>query len=273
MARELGDVLHYFIPEDEAAPPPEPVRVPAASPLAVVAIPVGETDVVRAAFAWNLAVEMARRGAAATLIAPRGEASEPLWPQPGRGPLGTEFVATEVRDLSALASNALEVATSRGAESRAGGMVLVQVPPDWIARATDGDPLLRWTLLFSAPESRELEETRALARRLLLTAPGARVGVTIHGVSSIDEAHRAFDALVSALEPELRPGLVSYGLLLDDLDVYRAIVNRRPIGVIHPQSRAARALADVARLLLTDAAVPAVVNARDEAAGRKRADG
>jgi MinD-like ATPase involved in chromosome partitioning or flagellar assembly len=99
------------------------------------------------------------------------------------------------------------------------------------------------------------------------------VGVTIHGVRSIDEARDAFHALVSALEPELRERLVSYGLLLDDLDVYRAIVNRRPVGVIHPQSRAARALADVARLLLGDAAVPAVAEERREAAGRGRSDG
>jgi hypothetical protein len=98
------------------------------------------------------------------------------------------------------------------------------------------------------------------------------VGVTIHGVRSIDEARGAFYALVSALEPELRERLVSYGLLLDDLDVYRAIVNRRPVGVIHPQSRAARALADVARLLLSDAAVPAVDEERREAAGRGRSD-
>ena len=74
--------------------------------------------------------------------------------------------------------------------------------------------------------------------------------MTIHAVRSIDQARAAFDALVSALEPELRDRLVSYGLLLDDLDIYRAIVNRRPVGIIHPQSRAARALADVARLLL-----------------------
>jgi hypothetical protein len=266
-------VLHYFIPEEEAAPPPEPVRVPGASPLAIVAIPVGESDVVRAAFVWNLTVEMARLGAAATLVAPRDEANESLWPQAGRGPMGTEFVPTQVRDLSTLASTALEVATSRGAECRSGGMVLVQVPPSWLARAVGGDPLLRFTLLFSAPEPRELEETRALARRLFLEAPGAQVGVTIHGVSSIDEARQAFDALVSSLEPELRPGLVSYGLLLDDLDVYRAIVNRRPVGVIRPQSRAARALADVAQLLLTDAAVPAVAEPGREAAERRRADG
>ena len=88
-------------------------------------------------------------------------------------------------------------------------MVLVQVPPGWLDKATDGDPLLRWTLpLFSAPEAGELQETFALARRLLFAVPGVRVGVTIHGVRSIDEARRAFDSLVSALEPELRERLI-----------------------------------------------------------------
>lgn len=253
MARELGDVLHYFIPEGEAAPLPEPRSGPGASPLAIVAVPVGDSDVVRAAFVWNLAVEMARLGAAVTVIAPGDEASESLWPPPGRGPLGAELLPTFVQDLPALASRAVEVAKSRGAESRSGGMVLVQVPPGWLGKAADGDPLLRWTLLFSTPEPRELEETCELVRQLCFAAPGVRVGVTIHGVRGIEEARGAFDALVSALEPELREKLVSYGLLLDDLDVYRAIVNRRPVGVIHPQSRASRALADVARLLLGDA--------------------
>jgi hypothetical protein len=45
----------------------------------------------------------------------------------------------------------------------------------------------------------------------------------------------------------------SYGLLADDLHVYRAIAARRPIGLEHPQSRAARALGDVARMLWSDA--------------------
>jgi hypothetical protein len=142
-----------------------------------------------------------------------------------------------------------------------------------LGRAAEGDPLLRWTLLFSGTEPRELEKTLALARGLFSSAPGIRVGVTMHGVSSIEEARKGFDALAAAVEPALRPKLVSYGLLLDDLDVYRAVVNRRPIGVIHPQSRAARALADVARLLLGDAAVPAVADARRETGGQGRTDG
>jgi hypothetical protein len=270
VARELGDVLHYFIPDDEV---PQPQRELRGSPLALVAVPVVESDVVRAAFVWNLAVEMGRLGAAAAVIAPGDEARESLWPPPGRGPLGAEFVPSSVPDLHTLASRALEVATSRGAECRGGGMVLVQVPPSWLDEAMEGDPLLRWTLLFTAPEPRDLEETRALAERLLFAVPEAQVGVTIHGVRSIEEARRAFDALAAALEPGLRERLVSYGLLLDDLDIYRAIVNRRPIGVIRPQSRAARALGDVARLLLGDAGVAAVAEETRMATGRGRSDG
>jgi hypothetical protein len=115
VARELGDVLHYFIPDDDA-PAPEPPCEPGASPLAVVAVPVGASDVLRAAFVWNLAVEMARLGAAATVVAPGDAVSESLWPQPGRGPLGTEFVPTFARDLSSLATTTGELAISRGAE-------------------------------------------------------------------------------------------------------------------------------------------------------------
>ena len=76
MPTDLGDVLHYFIPEAETAIPEasavraaraaggasphgfsDPMR-PAALPL--IGVPIGEQDVVRAAFAWNLAVEIAR---------------------------------------------------------------------------------------------------------------------------------------------------------------------------------------------------------------------
>jgi hypothetical protein len=269
LARELGDVLHYFIPEDDVSPPPERLRQPDPTPLAVVAVPAGERDVVRTAFVWNLAVEIARLGAAATVVAPGDEASESLWPQPGRGPMGTEFVPSFARDLPDLAKAASELASSRGLESRSGGMVLVQVPPRWLDQAGSAERLLRRTLLFSSAEPRELAATRRLSRRLLPLMPEGQVGVTIHGVRSIDEAREAFDTLASALEPELQPRLVSYGLLLDDLDVYRAIVNRRPIGVIRPQSRAARALADVARLLLDDAGLlPSTVAAREPSTER-----
>jgi MinD-like ATPase involved in chromosome partitioning or flagellar assembly len=127
------------------------------------------------------------------------------------------------------------------------------VPPAWIDRAVEGRALLRWVLLFSSTDRMELLETYGIAKRVLGTSHEARLGVTIHGARRVAEAQRAFLHLSGVAARHLGRELASYGVLLDDLHIYRAIVSRRPIGLEHPQSRAARALRDVARLLLEDA--------------------
>jgi MinD-like ATPase involved in chromosome partitioning or flagellar assembly len=81
----------------------------------------------------------------------------------------------------------------------------------------------------------------------------ARVGVTIHGARRMGEAEAAFGRLARSTANHLGRELTSYGLLVDDLHVYRAIVDKRPIGLVHPQSPAARCLRDVAEMLLRDA--------------------
>ena len=141
----------------------------------------------------------------------------------------------------------------RAAEPGDGGVVLVCVPPQWLRASSDGASLLRWALLFATPDSRDLLETYALAKLLLRQRPDAQVGVTIHGVRRIAEAERAFQRLAGVAARHLGRAPRSYGLLVDDLHVYRAIVARRPIGLEHPQSPAAKALRDVARLVLNDA--------------------
>jgi hypothetical protein len=83
------------------------------------------------------------------------------------------------------------------------------------------------------------------------------VGVTLHGVATVAEARAAFERLAALAGPGLRGALSSYGVLLDDLDVYRGLAEGRAVGLARPQSLAARALADVARLLLGDAEAPA----------------
>lgn len=216
-------------------------------------MPIGERDVVRAAFAWNLVVEAARLGSSATLLAPDGRETAPLWPEVGHGPLGAEVLLTAATDLGSLSRAALDVAVSRAADAREGGLVVVRVPPAWLAEARVGHALLRWSLLFSSPERRDLLETYRMAKRVLRALPDASVGVTIHGVRRVAEAARAFQHVAGVSLRHLGRPLLSYGLLLDDLHVYRAIVSRRPIGLEHPQSRAARALQDVARMLLEDA--------------------
>jgi MinD-like ATPase involved in chromosome partitioning or flagellar assembly len=111
-------------------------------------------------------------------------------------------------------------------------------------------------LFFASPESQDLRDAYALAKHLLQSGRTTRIGLTIHGARRIGEAKDAFTRLAGTALRHLRHSVVSYGLLVDDLHVYRAIVARRPIGLEHPQSRAARALRDVARLLLDDARKP-----------------
>ncbi len=281
MPRDLRDVLDYLLPVSGGAKPgnansaagtPAPPSQPASevsrgperpAALPIVALPIGERDVVRAAFAWNLAVEVARLGGSGTLVAPLQAETSLLWPEPGRGPVGSELVATPATGLGDLYRAALDVAVARAADAPAGGIVLVRVPPRWLESPDDGRALLRWVLLFASLEPRDLIETYGMAKNLIKTygmakklvgaSDPCRVGVTVHGVRKLDEAEQAFDLLAGVAARHLKHRLVSYGLLLDDLHVYRAIVSRRPIGIEHPQSRAAKALRDVARLLLEDA--------------------
>jgi MinD-like ATPase involved in chromosome partitioning or flagellar assembly len=210
--------------------------------------------VVRAAYAWNLAVELARQGVSATLLAPDPAQAEAglLWPEAGRGPVGAEVVLSQARSLADLNRAALDIAVSRAADSPEGGVVLVSAPTAWFRGASDGRALLQWVLLFAAAESRDLMETYGLTKRILAANGNARVGITIHGVRCVGDARGAFQRLAGVAARHLDRSLTSYGLLVDDLHVYRAIVSRRPIGLEHPQSRAARALRDVARLLLAD---------------------
>ena len=265
MPRDLADVADYFLPRSGAGPrpapaagaplpaDPEPARATRPAALPIVAVPVGERDVVRSAFVWNLAVEVARLGASATLVAPAPAEPSPIWPEAGPGPVGAEVVLSPVQNLAQLHRAALDLAVARAADSSDGGIVLVRVPPAWLGRAADGRALLRWVLLFATTERVDLMESYGLAKRVLSASPDARVGVTIHGARRVVEAQAAFLHLAGVAGRHLGRELASYGLLVDDLHIYRAIVSQRPIGLEHPQSRAARALRDVARLLLEDA--------------------
>ena len=265
MPRDLADVLHYLLPEAEPkaarTPPvhagPTPARRPAALPL--VGVPIGERDVVRSALTWNLAVEVARLGARAVVVAPKSEGDEALLPVSGIGPVGVEVVHSDARGLGELHRHAIDVAVDRAAEAPEGGVVFVRIPPPWLAGLAESSSLLRWCLLFTSGDARELLETYGIAKLILGANECARVGITVHGARRLADAEQAFARLTRSTERHLGRELASYGLLVDDLDVYRAIVARRPIGLAHPQSPAARALRDVARLVLDDAREMAVV--------------
>ena len=258
MPRDLADVLHHFLPE--APPQPEapeiaPLRGGVSPPavLPLLALPIGDRDVVRAAFAWNLVVEIARLGGKTALIAPAGPASSTLWPEPGAGPLGAEIRLQDADGLGDLQRVAIDASVELAADAYSGGIVFVHVPPQWLIDARDGVGLLRWSLLLTSCDSRDLAESYGLAKLLLSANYESQVGVTIHGARELDEARVAFTRLATTTGRHLSKDLTSYGMLVDDLHVYRAIVSQRPIGLAHPQSRAARALRDVAGMLLESA--------------------
>ena len=274
MPRDLADVLHYFLPElEESTPSPENASERPAAPvnpggpptdflrrrgtpspaLPILGLPIGTQDVVRAALAWNLAIETARLGATTILLAPESDRGSPLWPEPGIGPLGCELVFCPAKDVTSLYEAAAEVALKRAGSAKRGGVVFLRIPPEWIGRDAAPQSLVRWFLLLSAARQDDLSDTLAFARKMVSQHPGAEIGLSVHGVSSIAEARKAYESLAKSMRHELSQDLVSYGLLVDDLHVYRAIAARRPIGLAHPQSPAARALGDVARLIYEDA--------------------
>ncbi len=191
-------------------------------------------------------------GGRGVVVTPDETQPSPLWPEAGIGPMGAEVIQTTASDLATLYRIAVDAAVSRADLAAEGGIVFVRVPTRWLDTGGEGAALLRWTLLFTSSTREDLRASLGLAQRIVCSNPMAELGVTIHGSRKRSEAEAAFTTLARAVQKRLGRSLLSYGLLVDDLHVYRAIVAQRPIGLAHPQSPAARALRDVAHLLSDD---------------------
>lgn len=273
MPRDLADVLHYFLPEldegsdvprepsrldaplgfDAGEPPAERRQGEVPPPLPILGLPIGDRDVVRAALAWNLAIETTRLGGNTVILAPESDRNSPLWPEPGVGPLGSELQFCPATGLESLYACAESIAAARAEKAPRGGIVFVRIPPEWLFAEHAPVDLIRWMLLLRSSNRADLAEAFALAERLTANHPRLELGLTVHGVHTIEEARSAFESLARRTQEQLGLVLCSYGLLVDDLHVYRAIAAQRPIGLAHPQAPATRALMDVARLLYEDA--------------------
>lgn len=239
MPRELGDVLHLFAPELAG-------NEPSLAPL--VGAPIGRPDPTALALLRNLAVEVARQGARVSLLAPADAG--------GEAPADLVGVATPVcrdDDPSGLARSADHALRSAPRFERA--FVFAAFPNAWLAKAADVSALLRWTLVFVRPDESSLEDAATALEAIATQSPKARLGVTVHGVRTITEARDCFEHLALRSERRLGCSLTSYGVLVDDVRLSRSIVTGRPIALSSPHSAAARALADVASLLLADAGV------------------
>ena len=237
MARQLADVLHYFL-DDALTASAGPARC-----LALVAEP---DELLGVALLWNLAHELARCGTPVAWVSALSD--EEL--VPGEASAGISRVLAPVDELAGLAAAVREAGAKLRAK-RAPELVLTRIPPDWLVPDEAARELLAWTLLLAGPEPERCDEVRLASRRIADACPGARIGVTVHGVRSVREAAAAFGELARVLRTP-NAELASYGVLLDEHLLYDALLTRRPLTRHRPQSRAAAALSDVAKLLHED---------------------
>jgi hypothetical protein len=165
--------------------------------------------------------------------------------------LGLEVVEVAADGLAGLVRG-----RTRGTSARGGhpALAFAAVPPAWLSADEANEPLaLNWMLLLARPDERELLDIWSALEVVARRAPTARIGACVFGVRTLADARHTFEGLATLAELELEHRLLSYGVLIDDIHLSRSIVSHRPIGLAHPGSAAARALADVAAMLIEDA--------------------
>jgi hypothetical protein len=265
MPRDLADVLHYFMPEltpDAATSSvlrptatevdaPRTRRVSEARPkaLPIVAVPISDQQIVCASLVSGIADHIASLGGDATILTPSTPNSKCLFLRSSVPSQGARVQTSGADSLSSLFSAAVELSETRARDADAGGVVLVRIPPAWLRSAEDAGELLDWILLFSATDSRSLADTYSLAAWVLGENAGAEISVTIYGAPSQREAEEAFGALAQSVEQRLGLSVTSYGVVIEDLDVYRAILTGRALGQANPQSLAAGGVREAAKLV------------------------
>ncbi len=256
MPRDLSDVLHYFMPElerpdDVATPPPEPSAHPpeatseADALLPLASVPIADRDMLRAGLVASLAEEVGELGGRTILVTPDTANARGLF----TGDTATEVEVAEVGSLHELASIAVERAEGLKQADAVDGVVIARIPPEWLDAAEMPGELLDWLLLFTSTHERNLCDAFALASRVLRENPEAEIGVAVHGAAGRREGEAAFGVLARSVEQRLGRSLVNYGLLLEDLDVYRSLAARQAIGRAHPDSPARAALREAAKLV------------------------
>lgn len=244
MARELGDVLHYFLDDLPEAADEEKIQG-----CPIVAAPLHPRDAIRSALLWNLAVELRALGRAPVLLAPAPAREHSAWLDLASETLEPCWVTLPNGDVGPLLSAAS--AAARSLPQDRGPVVLVHVPSN--ATWNDGHAaLFAHCWLVAGASDADRQEFLELSERVLTAAPESRIGVTIRGAETLTAARHIFDGLAELFEARFDRTLISYGLLVDELELARALVEHHATGSATPTNRAARALRDVAELMRDD---------------------
>jgi hypothetical protein len=229
------------------------------SALPLAALPISDHEIVRASLISSLAVEIAALGGDVTILTPATPNavnlfptdlfSDRLFPDQISETTRTRVRMTQAEDLASLHRDAVELAEACQADKNQAGVVLVRIPPLWLRGADHASELLEWMLLFTSPDQRNLENTYALAAMVLKENPTAEIGITVHGAKDRRDAEMAFGRLARNVEQQLGSNLASYGLLVEDLDIYRALVGGTTVGRAYPGSLSAQTLRAAAKLV------------------------
>ena len=215
MARQLGDVLHYFLDD---APPPTPMAEERRAS-STVAAPFLSDDTLRGAMLRALADEFRALGVDARVAtnAMQGpDPKEPAQPAPGES------------------------------------LVLMHVPTDQSWDESVRDHLGHcWLAVANDAEGRR--ELLSVADRVFGTREDAHIGVTVRAASGLGTARDAFDGLAELFEARFARPLLSYGLVVGERALYRSRSRDLDFGdEAGSCARAARTLRDVALLLRGD---------------------
>jgi len=237
VARDLSDVLHYFIDEPRAEEP-EARRPPGTSQAVRLTILLDPGEDLRRAMVERLAraVFLGGEEAASRVVTP-AEFTDPFVPP--RLPEG-------VRRIAVASDGPAELDRASQSVADAGpGWVLTLVPDAWLPSLGEAPQLFANSLLFTSPDEADLDGARRQTDALRRAVPDGRIGATIHDVVDLSSAEATFLELARRVEAEGLERLHSYGAVLDD----RAILS----GALgQPSAGADEALRPVADLLRHD---------------------
>ena len=242
--RGLGDVLHYFIPEEEQREARAQVEAarPRLHPRATVwCLPASPEQLLSCAIAIDLAVAAARGGARAEILAPFARhrllprAPEVSWRRIELADAGAEVLQ---RALKARPPGARSFVLLPPAEL---GTLLPQLTPG----AVDG------VLVPLGAAPGEPAQALGLLRQLGPLAPELRVGAVLVGARSGAEARDALERLARAARRQLGFELEDLGELRQSPATFRSLLHGLSVLDVDEEGSTARSVRDLALRLVS----------------------